>query len=81
MAVHAQSPFRIRTDDDRRRDLATTLATGLLRWARRCKATSPSPAEPTCPQDEPPLDLSANLPLSVSPPTAGFAARELGEHG
>ncbi len=61
---------------DRRREVASILARGVIRWHRRAKAAGIIDAQKSPPPGETRLELSGKTPLSVG--TRGFTPRSDG---
>ena len=59
------------TETERRRELASILARGLLRSVRHARSCRVRAAEKDAEAGDTGLDLSANSPLSVAPRPAG----------
>lgn len=62
---------------ERRRQIASVLAKGVIRWCRRVKATEISAAQESRQNSETRLELSGETPLSVG--TRGFTPRSDGD--
>jgi hypothetical protein len=63
----------------RRRQVASILARGVVRWRRQVKATTISDAQKSRPAAETCLELSRKTRLSVSDGTRGFTPRDDGD--
>lgn len=64
---------------DRRRQVASILAKGIIRWRRRAKAAGIIHAEKSPPSPETGLELPDQTRLSVSDGTRGFTPRVDGD--
>ncbi len=64
---------------DRRRQVASILARGVMRWRRHVKSTVISEARKSSPSAENRLELSRETRLSVSDGTRGFTMRADGD--
>lgn len=64
---------------ERRRQVASILARGVIRWRRRARATTISDAQESAPAAENRLELSRETRLSVSDGTRGFTPRDDGD--
>jgi hypothetical protein len=64
---------------DRRRQVASILARGVIRWRRRAKSAGIIDAKKSPPGRETGLELSRETRLSVSDGTRGFTPRDDGE--
>ncbi len=62
---------------DRRREVASTLARGVIRWHRRAKSAGIIDAQKSPPSSETRLELSGRTRLSVG--TRGFTPRSIGD--
>lgn len=59
------------TTDERRREIASILAVGVLRAVRQSRRCGPSDSNDSAETGTSRLDLCANSPLSVAPRPAG----------
>lgn len=64
---------------ERRREVASILARGVVRWRRQAKSTAISDAQESAPAAENRLELSRKTRLSVSDGTRGFTMRADGD--
>ena len=64
---------------ERRQELASILARGVIRWRRQAKLTAISDAQKSAPASENRLELSRETRLSVSDGTRGFTMRADGD--
>lgn len=64
---------------ERRRQVASILARGVIRWRRQAKLTGLVDAQKSAPAAENPLELSRETRLSVSDGTRGFTTRADGD--
>lgn len=64
---------------ERRRQVASILARGVVRWRRRAKAAAIIDAQESSPTAENRLELSRETRLSVSDGTRGFTPRDNGD--
>jgi hypothetical protein len=64
---------------ERRRQVASILARGVMRWRRHVRSTAISDARESCPSAENRLELSRKTRLSVSDGTRGFTMRADGD--
>ncbi len=64
---------------DRRRQVASILAKGVIRWRRRAKTASIIDAQESAPAGEDRLELSRETRLSVSDDTRGLSPRDDGD--
>ena len=66
--------------DDRRREVASILAKGVIRWRQRAKTARLKHAPESAPPAENGLEVSAETRLSVSDRTRGFTPRGSGDN-
>ena len=64
---------------ERRRQVASILARGVVRWRRQVKSAAISDAQESAPTGENRLELSRETRLSVSDGTRGFTMRADGD--
>ena len=64
---------------DRRREIASILARGVIRWRRRAKASGIIDAQKPTESGENGLELSRETRLSVADATRGFTPRNDGD--
>lgn len=64
---------------DRRRQVASILARGVMRWRRQAKSSAIIDAQESAPAAENRLELSPETRLSVSDGTRGFTMRADGD--
>jgi hypothetical protein len=64
---------------ERRRQVASILARGVMRWRRQAKSTAIIDAQESAPTGRNPLELSRETRLSVSDGTRGFTMRADGD--
>lgn len=64
---------------ERRRQVASLLAHGVIRWRRQAKSTAIMHAQKSAPAAENRLELSRETRLSVSDGTRGFTMRADGD--
>lgn len=64
---------------ERRQQVASILARGVIRWRRRAKSTAIMHAQKSEPDAEDRLELSRETRLSVSDGTRGFTMRAEGD--
>lgn len=64
---------------ERRRQVASILARGVVRWRRHVKAAGISDSQESPPAAENRLELSRETRLSVSDDTRGFTPRDSGD--
>jgi len=64
---------------DRRREVASILAKGVVRWHRMAKTTGDFDAQESSPGREIGLELSRETRLTVSDGTRGFTPRDDGD--
>ena len=77
MSLRAEQPL---SPTERRRQVASILAKGVIRWRRRAKSNGNIDAEKSPPVSKNHLAISAETSLSVSDATRGFTLRGDGDN-
>ena len=76
MLTHTDAPLE---PAERRKQVASILARGVIRWRRQAKSTAIIDAQESAPPGENRLELSRKTRLSVSDGTRGFTMRADGD--
>ncbi len=76
MLTHTDAPLE---PAERRKQVASILARGVIRWRRQAKSTAIIDAQESAPTGENRLELSRKTRLSVSDGTRGFTMRADGD--
>lgn len=76
MPMRTEAPL---DPSERRRQVASILARGVIRWRRQARLSTTSDAQVSAPEAETRLELSRKTRLSVSDGTRGFTMRADGD--